>query len=212
MTKRTNKLHSPELKTIFNENDIVLLTETWTNELCDLHVKHFVLNRTENKTSSKRSSGGIIVYLISQLVTENNLVFTSCDDILCIRISDDKFGLKIDLYFCLCYIVPENSSIQDMMDVHTFDRLLTFITELQVTSSHECNFVLCEMNAHTSNYADFVINDSDFIDVLPLDYIFDEPMHIQHKSQDKGRLNNHGIMLLDMCKQTGLCIFERTLW
>ena len=41
MTKRTNKLHSPELKYIFNENDIVLLTETWTNELCDLHVKHF---------------------------------------------------------------------------------------------------------------------------------------------------------------------------
>ena len=43
------------------------------------------------------------------------------------------------------------------------------------------------MNAHTSNYADFVINDSDFIDVLPLDYIVDEPMHIQRQSQDKFR-------------------------
>ena len=67
VTKRTNKLHSPELKTIFNENDIVFLTETWTNELCDIHIKHFelfVLNRTENKKSSKRSSGGIIVYAI----------------------------------------------------------------------------------------------------------------------------------------------------
>ena len=61
-----------------------------------------------------------------------------------------------------------------MMDVHTFDRLLTFITELQVTSSHECNFVLCgDINVHTSNYADVVINDSDCIDVLRLDYIVD---------------------------------------
>ena len=85
------------------------------------------------------------------------------------------------------------------MDVHTFDRLLKFITELQITISHECNFVLCgDMNAHTSNYADFVINDSVFIDVLPLDYIVDEPMQIQRQSQDKGRLNNHGTMLLDM--------------
>ena len=66
-----------------------------------------------------------------------------------------------------------------MMDVHTFDRLLKFITELQVTISHECNFVLFgDMNAHTSNCADFVINDSDFIDVLPLYYIVDELMHI----------------------------------
>ena len=64
------------------------------------------------------------------------------------------------------------------------------------------------MNAHTSNYADFVINDSDFIDVLPLDYIVDEPMQIQRQSQDKGRLNNHGTMLLDMCKQTGLRIMN----
>ena len=96
-----------------------------------------------------------------------------------------------------------------MMNVHTFDRLLTFITELQVASSHECNFVLFgDMNAHTSNYADFVINDSDFIDVLPLDYIVDEPMHIQRQSQDKGRLNNHGTILLDICKQTGLRIMN----
>ena len=64
--------------------------------------------------------------------------------ILCIRISGDKFGLRNDLYFCLCYIVPENSSRQDMMDVHTFDRLLTFITELQVTSFmwwYECPYI-----------------------------------------------------------------------
>ena len=33
-------------------------------------------------------------------------------------------------------------------------------------------------------------------------------MHIQRQSQNKGRLNNHGTMLLDMCKQTGLRIMH----
>jgi len=47
-------------------HDIILLTETWTFELSDLHVEgfnHFVLNRTEMKKDCKRCSGEVIKYL-----------------------------------------------------------------------------------------------------------------------------------------------------
>jgi hypothetical protein len=60
-TRRVNKLTCKELIEVFNIDDIVLLTETWTNNYSDLHVQdfeHFVLNRTEMLKTSIRTSGG----------------------------------------------------------------------------------------------------------------------------------------------------------
>jgi len=62
VTRRTNKLTSPELLSIFQTHDVVLLTETWANSYCDVNVpnfEHFVLNRTQIKKNIKRASGGI---------------------------------------------------------------------------------------------------------------------------------------------------------
>jgi len=70
----------------------LLLTETWSNDYVDLSVnnfEHFVLLRTENVQSSKRSSGGLIVYVIRELVSSDTLVFQSQDDIVCIKINRD---------------------------------------------------------------------------------------------------------------------------
>ena len=49
--KRYNKFNSPELKHVFENNHIILLTETWTNDHPEIHVDGFeesVLNRTIN--------------------------------------------------------------------------------------------------------------------------------------------------------------------
>ena len=48
ISRRTNKLKSPELKNVFNNSDLVLFTETWTDDSSDLNVndfEYFVLNR-----------------------------------------------------------------------------------------------------------------------------------------------------------------------
>ena len=52
VTKRTNKLQTQELMDIFNSNDIVLLTETWTDNSSEVAVSNFeafILNRVEKK-------------------------------------------------------------------------------------------------------------------------------------------------------------------
>ena len=52
VTKYTNKLQSEDLIKIFQSNDITLLTEIWTNDLCDISVDGFSvfqLNRVEKK-------------------------------------------------------------------------------------------------------------------------------------------------------------------
>ena len=80
MTKRTNKLQSEELKSIFTSNDIVLLTETWTDNYSDTRVsgfETFELHREEVKNRSKRNSGGIIVYIREKYVNNEMLVSKS---------------------------------------------------------------------------------------------------------------------------------------
>ena len=61
--KRYNKLNSPELKHVFENNHIILLTETWTNDYSEIHVdgfEEFVLNCTLKCSNAKRDSGGLI--------------------------------------------------------------------------------------------------------------------------------------------------------
>ena len=51
MTKCTNKIKSLEFQHIFMSNDIVLLTETWTNDFSEIYVNEFeafALHRKEN--------------------------------------------------------------------------------------------------------------------------------------------------------------------
>ena len=212
ISRRTNKLLTPELQNVFQNNDVVLFTETWSNNMSDVHVDNFecyVLNREENIQSSKRSSGGLIVYLRNNYVSSETLVFTSEDDILCIKIRGSLLGLDNDLYYCLTYVVPENSSRQGLIESHTLDRLLLKITELEANNSGSFYMILCgDFNAHTSDSADYVIDDhfSHMPDLLPDSYIYDVP--IRRCSKDQGRTNNYGIMLLDLCKQTGLRILN----
>ncbi|MES9884341.1 MAG: hypothetical protein ABW185_26135, partial [Sedimenticola sp.] len=109
MTKRTNKLLSKELSDIFENSHIVLLTETWANDMVDLNVKgftHFNVNRTEKKIGSKRDSGGIIIYIRNKFVTNDILFKKDSDDIIWLKLEGSLFNLTHDLYVCLCYVLP----------------------------------------------------------------------------------------------------------
>ncbi len=77
VSKHVNKLQSPEIITLFNTHDIILFTETWTNEYSNLHVdgfEHYVLHRLNKSPYAKRDSGGIAVYVKSYLVADDTFV------------------------------------------------------------------------------------------------------------------------------------------
>ena len=64
ISKRTNKLNSQELRNTFASNDLVMLTETWTDDYSDLSFdgfKTFWLSRSDKNCNSKRNSGGIAI-------------------------------------------------------------------------------------------------------------------------------------------------------
>jgi exonuclease III len=196
---------------VFNENDIILFTESWTNSFSELHVsgfEHYVLNRTETKKNSKRSSGGIIIYVRNKFVSNETLVFQSNDDIICVKIKGSQLSLTHDLFVCLCYVIPDDSSRQSMIDSNVFDRLLDYIASLYSTLVNDFELLICgDMNARTSDNPDYVTDDNfKYMTMLPDDYVIDTVM--ERHSQDKGHTNNNGILLLDFCKQTGLRIFN----
>ena len=118
---------SCEFQNFFNSNDVILITESWTNEYSDIEVSNFdsfVLHRKEKKKGCKRNSGGIVLYIRSKYVTRNTLVYTSQDDIIWAKFDKALFSMNTDLYVGLCYVIPDDSSRQSLIDTNIFDRLL----------------------------------------------------------------------------------------
>ena len=79
VSRRTNKLKTDEIQTVFDNSDVAMFTETWTNDLSNIEVnnfEHFVLNRKEQKKKSKRKSGGIILYLRNTFASNDTLFFS----------------------------------------------------------------------------------------------------------------------------------------
>ena len=64
-----------------------------------------------------------------------------------------------------------------------------------------------DMNACTSESADYITHgDVRHMNLMPEDYSSDVEM--KRYSQDTARINTNGLQLLDLCKQTGLRIFN----
>ena len=211
VTRRTNKLNSDYFKRILNSSDILLLTETWTDNFSDINVNNFEtfsLHRQENKKKCKRNSGGIIIYIRDKYVNSDTLVFTSGDDILWVKISKNVLSLNEDLYVCLCYVTPDESSRQSLIETNVFDRLLESVVHIENKTLNKCNILICgDFNSRTSVNHDFVSDDNSIhMSILPDDYISDN--FIERFSEDEGHTNSNGTILLDFCKQTGFRIMN----
>ena len=135
-TRRINKFQSQELKNIFSSNDIIMLTETWADQFTDLTVKgfsHFHINRSEYKANTKRASGGIVIYIREDMVISDKTFCThrEYDDAIWIRIEGTKLNLDGDIYICLCYNLPSDSSRQSLVDEELFDRICNYVNSLK---------------------------------------------------------------------------------
>ena len=209
ITKSTNKLNSPEICEIFNKNDIIMLVETWGHRHINFNVpnfRFFELNRTVYKSATKRSSGGIIVYIRESLIKSDSVVLltTDSDDIIWLRL-DDIANLKENVFLCLCYNLPTGTSRQGVNEDNMFDRISSYMVHLQSVSDKPCKFIICgDMNARVADMNDFVADDaSRHIYALPEDYIAD--YSLPRYSKDT-KSNSNGIAMIDFCRQTGLRI------
>ena len=186
-----------------------MLVETWGHRHVDFNVpdfRFFELNRTVYKSTTKRASGGIIVYIRESLINQDSVVFlcTNSDDIIWLRL-DDITNLRENLFLCLCYNLPSGTSRQGLNEESIFDRISSYMVHLQSVSDKPCRFIICgDMNARVANMNDFVADDaSRHIYALPDDYIVDNSVP---RSSKDSKSNSNGNLLIDFCRQTGLRI------
>ena len=69
---------------------------------------------------AKRDSGGIIIYVKSELYNRNMLVKTDSDDIIWLKFAPGVISDK-PLYLCLCYVLPSGTSRQPVVKTSVFD-------------------------------------------------------------------------------------------
>ena len=208
ITKRLNKLNTVELRRVFQNNDIICLTEVWGDPSQCFDVDgftHYVLHRQENKISCTRNSGGIIIYIRNEFASDDILFKKVNDTHIWLKIKHDIFGFENDVYLCLCYIPPSNSSRQGIMESNIFDDILQNIAHIQHITNDACNIVLLgDLNSRIGQHYDYVADDFAthiHVDAIPDDYIPDQ--NLPRKSQDQVT-NQNGQLLLDLLKQTGL--------
>ena len=148
------------------------------------------------------------MYIREKFVNNETFVCKSGDDIIWVKLDKTILSLNSDLYICLCYVTPDDSSRQSLIETNIFDRLMESMVSVENKTQNNCNFLICgDFNSRSSDNPDFVIDDDPtHISVLPDDYTPDNFM--QRFSEDQGHTNNNGLYLLDFCKQTGMRIMN----
>ena len=84
-------------------------------------------------------------------------------------------SLNEDLYICLCYITPDESSRQSLIETNVFDSLLESVVYVENKTQNRCNILICgDFNSRTSVNPDSdTDNNSVHMSLLHDDYISD---------------------------------------
>lgn len=126
------------------------------------------------------------------------LIKTVEDCIIWIKIEAGCLSLENDLFVCLCYNTPANSSRENFNDQSIFDYITNDVTTFKAQHSNISFLVTGDFNSQVSNMNDYVINEFlHNLDMMPVDYSMDIPM--PRASQDKV-VNDNGRLLIDFCR------------
>ncbi len=143
--------------------------------------------------NSKRSSGGLICYFQNKYKDGITKIDSSHDDLLWIKFKKEYFSLDKDIYFCLVYIIPENStSLQRLTD--SFE---TLKEEVNIFSKLGNIILGGDFNSRTGKVQDYIEQEtSEYGNTDPEQDIDD--IFTNRFLQDK-TINNLGKSLIALC-------------
>ena len=195
--------------------DLILLTETWTSSISNIDIDGYEsINcpRPKCNRKAKRDSGGIVIYYKHFLHNKIELIKLNTKGILWLKIKGQSVGVENDLYFCTCYVPPEESSVYKNIrsSLYEFD----FFDQLNNDILHYSNlgdvYLMGDLNSRTGDRPDYIEN-------IELNRYIDMPFDnqeslnlIERKSVDKN-VNVFGNKLLTLCKEQNLSIVNGRL-
>jgi exonuclease III len=210
-----NKLNDADFVKYISDFDFLFFTETWSSEhsnTCLNGYEYFNCPRPKFNKKAKGDSGGVIVYYKPFLAKYIHLIQSNEKGIIWIKLSKDFMKSQYDLYFCICYVPPEDSTLyrninSPLFDFDLFDQLSADIRKYDDLG---IVYLLGDLNSRTGTHEDFVTNImlDRFVD-LPLQS--ELPTNLPKRCNDDKTVNTFGLNLLNLCKESDLFIVNGRL-
>ena len=123
---RRCKIANKDFRDTLTKYDLLLLTETWTDTNSNLDLQGYTRHNLHRLVKKKKT--WLAIYIRSNIADGISVIKTDSDDIIWLQLSKVFFGFDKDIYCCLCYAVPIDSSRQDLITEDIFDRILDDIS------------------------------------------------------------------------------------
>lgn len=206
----TSKLLNPDFVNLIKSYDILIFTETKTDELDDLKLP----NEYSFYAKHRKKSGGIVVVYRKFLSKFLNFINSESEFVQWVEICKNISNLNERILLGCIYIPPEYtrySSDESFIEIE--DELIKFSNETKNIT------LIGDFNARTSTLLDYIILDENLLEILDVDDFYennenifsylqlvDKNISLERYSKDIGRVNKYGTMLIELCKRSGIFI------
>ena len=115
------KINDEDFLNYIRKFDIILFFESWANNSACYDIdgfKCYPFNRKIQNKKSKRSSGGIAIYIKQSITKGISIVKNYQDAIVWLKLDKLYFNLTEDIFLASVYIWPENSPMYNIFNVN----------------------------------------------------------------------------------------------
>ena len=213
------KVKNAEFVTSVFKSDIVLLSETWSNEYSDINVNGYtrVSKIRKLKKKAKRSSGGLEVYIKDNLIKGITNLNWEFEDGLSFKFDNDFFGWEKPLYLFFTYFKPKNSTRSDLdNEDDCYNNLLNHISTVVEDGTI---LVTGDLNSRVSNLQECPLDVTDNVNISD---VFNVPLHDNSfnsfdfidnnmsviRSNKDTHTNDYGYKLVEFCTSCDLAILN----
>jgi len=200
-----SKLNNPDFVSFVNDYDIVNFSETKLDCYDRPHIDGYTFIG-KNRDICKNKSGGVGLFVRSHL--SDNIAVLEMSNENCLWY---KFKSS-DSIFATIYIPPEGS-LYGSIDI--FEKIENDINNIMSVYDNSSFILFGDFNAKTGKLSDLLIYDpfivdntgiDDRLDDLPVQQLLNLGIPVDRYTEDGSAVNNYGRRLIEMCKNTNLCI------
>ena len=204
-SRKIPKLTDESFLSYILESDITGLSETHTEEVPQIPGCYSIC-KPRKKSKNDIKSGGLAIVVKNSIKKGVQIVNTSSADLLWVKLDKGFFRISVDIFVCVAYFSPDNSSFSKKLDYCPFDKL-----EVDIERFRHLGEVIIggDLNARTATLPDFIVDSDNAYkyDHVPLPGFYDSDgdMCSQRLNHDKV-VNTHGRKLVSLCQSHNLRI------
>ena len=120
------KLNDSDFVSKITENDIIFLSESWTDKSSNIELNDFTCYNFYRKfkhRKAKRNSGGIVIYVRNTIKTGISIAKNHYDTLVWLKLDKDLFGFQNNIFICGLYMWSDESPAAILNDIDVFNVL-----------------------------------------------------------------------------------------